>query len=197
MGHVLAAVGRVESLCVNGEPCEDLFFHFDGPFGDTHRSFVRSLSGHDGDYMRTSSLLKGGKVFNWRSWTGLSTEELGEISTDLGVSVPAGCLLENLILSGVPNFSQLPPTSRLVFPPYEADSQREKVISQAILAVWEENSPCSTVGQRLEEYHSQQGLRSRFVAAAQHRRGVMGIVLSPGRIRVGDSVHVYAPPVRQ
>jgi MOSC domain-containing protein YiiM len=150
------------------------------------------LSGHDGAYIRTSRLQKDSEVFNWRSWTGISQEELAGIENDLGLRVPSGCLLENIIVSGIPNFSKLPPTSRLVFPGMYEDG---KGVTQAILAVWEENSPCDGVGKRLEAHHKQPGLSARFIKAAQNKRGVMGLVLSPGEVRVGDTVLVY-PPVQ-
>ena len=183
------AKGTVEYLCVNGEVRESVDFCLDGPYSDMHTGFIRRLSGHDGEYMRTSSLQRGEKIFNWRSWTGLSCEELSEIEKGLGASIPPGCLLENITVSGIPNFSKLAPTTRLVFP------FRENGFSgkQAMLAVWEENGPCKTVGQRLEDYHNEPGLKTRFVAAAQNKRGVMGIVLAAGEIHRGDEVLVYPP----
>ena len=38
-------------------------------------------------------------------------------------------------------------------------------------------------------------LKTNFIRAAQHRRGVMGFVFAPGSILVGDTVLVY-PPVQ-
>lgn len=181
------ATGRVEALAVNGQSIPGLHFSPDGPSGDAHRGFTRTLSGHDGEYLRTSSLEKGASVFNWRSWTALSTEEIGALEGDLGYSVPVGCLLENIRISGIPNFSRLAPTTRLVFPKHSE--------TQLILAAWEENGPCGTVGRRLESHHAVPGLKSGFIRAAQHRRGVMGFVLAPGSILVGDTVLVY-PPVQ-
>jgi MOSC domain-containing protein YiiM len=189
------AAGKVESLCINGKPLQGLIFWLDGPMGGVHSGrFARKLSGHDGEYIRTSSLERGAPVFNWRSWTGISSEEMSEVESALTVKIPQGCLLENITVSGIPNFSKLAPTTRLVFPPREK-GRYEKSGKQAILAVWEENSPCRTVGERLEEHHHESGLKTRFIAAAQNKRGVMGIVLASGLVRVGDEVLVY-PPVR-
>ncbi len=181
------ATGRVEALAINGQSLNGLHFSPVGPHGDRHHGYTRALSGHDGEYLRTSSLQKGATVFNWRSWTALSTEEVGAIEGELGVSVPVGCLLENLRISGIPNFSKLAPTTRLVFPKHSE--------TQLILAVWEENGPCGTVGRRLAEHHAMPDLKTNFIRAAQHRRGVMGFVLAMGSILVGDTVLVY-PPVQ-
>ena len=182
----LIATGRVESLCINGLAVDAIEFLFDGPQGDTHSGFSRRLSGHDGVYARTSTLTKGATIFNWRTWTALSREELAEIEQTLGVPVPQGCLLENMILVGIPALSKLPPTSRLVFPMRD---------SQTVLAVWEENSPCHVVGQRLADHYGVPDLKKRLIAEAQNKRGVMGLVLSAGRVEIGDEVLVY-PPVQ-
>src|SRR3989344_5756816 len=91
------AVGRVESLALNGVRIGMINFLLSGPVGDTHAGFARRLGGHDGEYMRTSALTKGANVLNWRTWTGLSREELVEVENELDVGIPPGCLLENII----------------------------------------------------------------------------------------------------
>lgn len=186
MKNELVTTGRVESLCINGLPVDAIEFGLDGPQGDSHSGSTRRLSGHDGAYVRSSSLTKGDQVFNWRSWTAVSREELLEIEQALGYSIPQGCLLENLVIAGVPSLSKLAPTTRLVFP---------KRGNQAILAVWEENGPCHVVGKRLEDHYGVPGIKTMLIAEAQNRRGVMGLVLSPGRVEIGDLVLVY-PPVQ-
>ncbi len=185
MKYAPSAVGEVVSLCVNGIVQNTLAFEFIGPVGDKHSSYIRKLSGHDTDYIRTSELERGHNVFNWRSWTGLSTGELAEIEKTLDVPIPPGCLLENISISGIPGFSELAPTTRLVFPPRNE--------TQLILAVWEQNGPCRTVGDRLAAHHNNPDLMTKFVQAAQGKRGVMGFVLSVGRAEVGDEVLVYPP----
>lgn len=190
MAYGPIATGRVESLCLNGTPVESLTMKFDGPIGDTHSGTRRVLSGHDHTFIRTSKLLKGDLVFNARSWTGLSMEELQDIEKTLGVKIPQGCLLENITVRGIPAFSQLPPTSRLVFPFHQGLREGHR---QAILAVWEENTPCKTVGQRLADHHGDFDLMAKFVTEANGKRGVMGFVYASGRIVVGDEVLVYPP----
>lgn len=184
MKNELLATGKVEALCINGSAIDAIEFGFEGPVGDIHSGFTRKLSGHDGGYFRTSALAKGDIAFNWRSWTGLSQEELMEVEQALGCSIPQGCLLENIVVSGIPNFSKLPPTSRLVFP---------KRGTQAVLAVWEENGPCHVVGKRLADHYGEPELQKRLIAGAQNRRGVMGLVLTVGRVEVGDTILVYPP----
>ena len=51
------ATGKVESLCINGAQRQEICFWEGGPRGDTHAAgSTRTLSGHDGEYIRTSSL---------------------------------------------------------------------------------------------------------------------------------------------
>lgn len=179
------AHGEVVSLAVNGDPVHELYFHLDGPEADRHRGFMRRLSGHDGDYIRTSERNKGDLVLNHRSWTGISTEEMAQMEHALNVKIPIGCLLENITFSDIPSFSDLPPMTRLVF------SSHDK--QQAILFVLEKNGPCITVGRRLAEHHGRPELTSMFVNIARNRRGLMGVVFSQGWVEVGDDVRVYPP----
>lgn len=183
------AIGWVDWLGINGEPAEELVFTLDGPVGDRHAGRVRQLSGHDGDYMRTSSLVKGATVLNWRSWTAVSREDMHVTAGILKDEIPAGSLLENIIVSEIPNFSKIVPGSRLVFPRQELNG----LYAQAILGVWEENEPCMVVGKRVEELNDRPGQARDFVRAAQHHRGIMGFVLSAGKIRRHDQVRVYPP----
>ncbi len=181
------ATGTVGSLWVNGRQMPVLKFKFDGPVGDDHAGMTRELDGHDGDYVATSRLKKGHGIFNWRTWTAISIEEMYEVEHTLALKIPGGCLLENIIICGIPGFSQLPPTSRLVFPKKDDGSQ-------VILAVWEENGPCDGVGKRLQNHYPEQDkLSTRFIAAARHKRGVMGFVISEGYVENDDVVEVYPP----
>jgi hypothetical protein len=179
------ATGIVENLLINGELGGlSLTFFADGPAGDRHSGLTRRLNGHDGDYMKTSMLRRGEEVFNWRQWTALSSEELGTIAKGVGASIPPGMFLENLIISRVPHFSKLPPTTRLIFPSRG---------TQLVLAVWGENGPCRTIGQRLAEFHKDPALTTELIKHAQGRRGVMGWVIAPGVAMVGDDVQVWSP----
>ncbi len=186
MKNTQIAEGRVESLSINGSAVQQIWFNLNGPLGDKHTGPTRQISGHDSAYRKTSHLAKGDTVFNWRSWTAISTEETSEVEKELGVLIPQGCLLENMVVSGILNFSQLPPTSRLVFPQHGN-------YTRAILAVWEENGPCKGVGERLQNHYQLDGLCTRFINAAQHKRGVMGLVLSAGLVEIGDVINVYGP----
>ena len=104
------ATGKVESLTIDGKPVESIRFALDGPEGDLHSAITRKLAGHDGRYVQTSDLSQGCEVFNWRAWTGLSVEEMAEVEGALELEIPQGCLLENITVSGIPDFTHLEPT---------------------------------------------------------------------------------------
>lgn len=182
------AVGRVVWLGINGYSVTMLDFNCGGPAGGHNSGNRRSLNGSDSEYLGTSKLKKGDSFFNFNTWTALSREEVNDIEEKLHLPVPNGCLLENIIVSGVPQFSNLNPTTRLVFPQRISNSDR----TQAILAIWEKSK---TVGDRLEQHHRKPGLRADFVAVAPNSSGVTGFVLAAGQINVGDEVLVF-PPVR-
>jgi hypothetical protein len=185
MPNELIAKGRVESVCINGEVKPHIDFWFNGVQGDKHVGFRRMLSKHDGAMKLTSELEKGAEVFNTRQWSGISTEEIGEIEAAIYAKIPPGILQENLTLSGVPNFSKLLSGTRIVCPMRDGH--------QAILAVWQENKPCYVVGRRLAEFHHREELEQNFIRHAQGKRGVVGFVISLGRMMIGDEVLVYPP----
>jgi hypothetical protein len=181
--------GVVTSLALDGSARQEIYFEIQGPTGDSHSTGIRRLGGHDTAFFKTSKAKRDDWVFNWRSWTGLANEELQAVESVLRVGIPVGCLLENIRFSGIGRFSDLPPTSRIVFPQREFGGEMQQVV----LTIWEKNTPCHTVGKRLAEHHNDSDLSSKFVRAAQGKRGVMGFVLTTGLVRVGDKVTVYPP----
>lgn len=175
------AIGKVDAVCVNGGEIEGIMIKREGVFSDIHSHNTRRLSGHDGRFKKTTGLIDGEEVFNWRTWTGISSEEIREVEEAAGFSIPVGIILENIRFSGIPDFSKIQPGSYLVFP------------SKAVLAVWSENGPCKTVGKRLEELHQKEGVNTSFIKHAQGKRGVMGFVLAPGFITKGQEVRLFPP----
>ena len=88
----------------------------------------------------------------------------------------------NLLISGIPALTFLPPTTRLFFE------------RGAVLMVQEENLPCTTSGQAIQDhYPDQPDLASAFPRAGLHRRGLVAWVEHPGVIAAGDSVQADIP----
>ncbi len=155
----------------------------DGFVGDKHRGFERIAASYDRD--PTGTVRR-----NERQWSGVSVEELAIIRERLDLKEPldAGTLGANICVEGIPEFSQLPKGSRLVFP------------SGAVLLVEECNPPCADMGAQIAaKYTTHSGepvAGGMFPKHAMGLRGVVGVVDVPGGIEVGDRVivQVSEPP---
>jgi MOSC domain-containing protein YiiM len=88
----------------------------------------------------------------------------------------------NVVVSGIPDLTLLPPSTRLQFP------------SGAMIVVDAENHPCRYPADIIARHHPEQ--KKGFVAAAMHKRGVVGWVEAEGVIGTGDRITVWIPPQR-
>ncbi|MBY6048182.1 MOSC domain-containing protein [Vannielia litorea] len=123
---------------------------------------------------------RGTPIRNTRQLSILSTEELAEIAQTLGLEELSPDLLgASLILSGLPDFSHIPPGTRLQAP------------SGATITVDLENGPCNFPAKEIEETHPGHG--KGFKAAAMGKRGVTAWIEREGRITVGDTLTVFLP----
>ena len=173
----LAATLKVEALFSNLFEREFLTFDPRGIFREMHGGFARALNKRDQSLCEMSDLRKGDQVFNTRSWTATSLEDLQEIGAEVKVPVEPGDLSENITFSGMEDFSKIPPGSFIVFPRREV---------QLVLAVWAENTPCVSLAESFAKKHNSPELGRRLLSYSLHRRGVMGFVYSSGLVRVGD-----------
>lgn len=167
------------------QPRDSLNAQLDGLVGDRHGSIEREAWGA-GDKQVEGVIRR-----NERQWSAVSVEELAAIAKAMDLTEPlsAASLGANLCLSGVPELSRLPKGSILKFP------------SGAELMVEEYNPPCLDMGKKLASIHSTQSGKAihdtAFSQAAQHTRGLVGVVEVPGMINAGDRVEVtvYQPPL--
>jgi MOSC domain-containing protein YiiM len=147
----------------------------DGIVGDRHRGYERSAL--KGDKQPQGTVRR-----NERQWSAVSSEELFEIQSEMGLREPltATSLGANIYLSGLHQLSRLPKGTTLKFP------------SGAELIVEEYNPPCHDMGKKLAALHSTgsgEALSSTaFSKSAVHRRGVVGSVEVAGLISAGDEV---------
>ena len=150
----------------------------DGFAGDRHASFQRKAWGA-GDKQPKGIIRR-----NERQWSAVSQAELESISQEMDLSevLSAGNIGANLCVAGVPSFSLIPKGSVLRFP------------SGAELLVEEYNPPCLDMGKELASKCSTNSGKpihdTAFAKAAQFRRGLVGVVEVPGRIKAGDEVEV-------
>jgi MOSC domain-containing protein YiiM len=148
---------------------------YDGIPGDRHAGATARAG------VRQKHLKKGTELRNARQLSLLSVEELALISQSLGLpTVAPQWLGANVVVSGRAGFTQLAPSTRLVF------------ASGAVLAVDGDNDPCTQAGGAVERGSGVAGLKARFVKAATDRRGLVAWVEVPGLIRQGDEVTVVA-----
>ncbi len=159
--------------------------------GDRHAG-ARLLDVRERDLL-AFGLPKGIEIANHREVSIVSTEELQEIATalDLPGPIEPGSLGENLIVSGIPRFTDLPMGTQLFF------QKNETTKRTAVLTVWGENVPCTGPGEVIQtQFPDHPDIANRFVKAALRRRGVVASVYSSGFIHPGDTLIIRLPETR-
>ena len=123
---------------------------------------------------------RGTEIRNTRQLSIVSAEEVAEIAETLGLDdLPPELLGASLVVSGVADFSHIPPGTRLQAP------------SGATITVDVENGPCNLPAREIETDHPGHG--KAFKAAAQGKRGVTAWIERPGRIALGDPLTLFLP----
>lgn len=178
--------GRVDAVLLSSERQPSLekrrveavkatYAGFDGDChgGETRSSCVRVRAQYE----------IGTEIRNTRQISILSVEELAVVAAEMGIAeVDPQWVGANLLISGIPDLTQLPPSSRLIFD------------GGASLVVDMENGPCKYPGEVIEGYHPGKG--GLFPKAALGRRGVTAWVERQGMIHAGDAVALHIPPQR-
>lgn len=173
LGWVANRAAALESVSVS-----ELHAGFDGPEGEAHGGLTRpSCSRVAALYPRDT------EIRNTRQFSILSAEELAETAAKMGLSALDPALLgASMVISGIPDFSRLPPSSRL---------QAE---GGATLVVDMENRPCTLPARPIESRHA--GFGKTFKPAAAGRRGITAWVEAEGILRVGAQVRLFVPDQR-
>jgi hypothetical protein len=159
-------------------PADEMRLGLDGPEGDCHTGPTRKSDS------RTLALYpRGLDIRNVRQLTLLSKEELEKMADALGIAaVDPSWLGANLVLSGIPEFTFLPPSTRLQFP------------SGATIVVDMENYPCSQIAEVIGRHHPE--VERMVVKKAMHKRGVTAWVERKGLVKSGDDVSLFIPTQR-
>jgi hypothetical protein len=182
----LKIVGKVEELLARAsrddgfekQRRQSLSLLLSGPEGDCHTGLTR-LS----DSRTLQTYERNTVIRNVRQITMLSVEELADIANIMGLPEVQGAWLgANMVTSGIPDLTLLPPSTRVQFP------------SGATLVVDTENLPCRQVASVIEKIHPEKG--ALFVRAATHKRGVTAWVEREGPVHIGDEIKVFIPPQR-
>ncbi len=178
-------VGCAEALLINDDDrdlCTRAVDHIEADYGgfpgDNHYGLTREAC-----VRVRQQYPKGTEIRNTRQVSVLGAQELQDIAHDLGIeSLQPEWVGANLVLSGIPKLTELPPSTRLIFP------------SGAALVVDMENAPCKFPGEVIERHYPGHG--KAFARVAVGRRGVTAWVERVGRIERGDAVAVHLPPQR-
>ncbi|MEL7543026.1 MAG: MOSC domain-containing protein [Pseudomonadota bacterium] len=164
---------------LQSRPLQQVEVTWDGFVGESHGGQTRPSC---------SRVLKqyperGTEIRNARQITILSLEELAEIARRMEIpNIPPEWVGANLALEGIPDLTQLPPSSRLIFE------------NGTSLVVDMENGPCRFPAEILEAHFPGKG--SAFPRKALGLRGVVAWVERPGLIAVGDRCRLHVPPAR-
>ncbi|WP_420861105.1 MOSC domain-containing protein [Algirhabdus cladophorae] len=122
-------------------------------------------------------------IRNTRQFSIVSAEEMQTVADKIGVATfDPQWIGASIVISGLPDFTHLPPSSRLQMP------------SGATLTVDMENRPCVLPGPYIEA--DAPGVGKKFKAAAKDKRGVTAWVEREGDIAVGDVVTLHIPDQR-
>ncbi|MCR9109386.1 MOSC domain-containing protein [Marivita sp. XM-24bin2] len=170
-------IGRVpnEGDSILSERTEFLDLGFDGPVGERHSGRTRPSCSRV-----TSQYKRGTEIANVRQLSVVSAEELSVIANDIGLDqIDPVWLGATLVIEGMPDFSLVPPSSRLQGP------------DGVTLIIDMENRPCHLPAREIEAVHPGKG--KLFKSAAKNRRGVTAWVERPGRLSLGDTVRLHIP----
>ena len=151
---------------------------YSGPVGEAHGGLTRpSCSRVLGQYPRNTD------IRNTRQFAIVSQEELDRTAADMGLDRLDPALLgSTMVIAGIPDFSHLPPSSRL---------QGE---GGATLVVDMNNRPCTLPARPIENRH--QGFGAKFKPAAVNRRGITAWVEREGTFHLGEKIRLHVPDQR-
>jgi len=154
------------------EATDEISSTIEGIQGDRHFGYTRW------------SKSKECAVRNDRQWTALSVEEVDIIRQNMELrELAAETLGPNIVVQGIPEFSQLPRGTKLLFE------------NGAIFVVEEFTDPCSRMGQHIADKYkidanNQLIKPNLFPKASNNERGLVGVIDRPGIIKPGDAVEV-------
>ncbi len=178
--------GAVQALLVHHKDRPDITsvavdsveVSFEGIAGESHSGLTRKSC------VRVAGQYSQGTVIrNTRQVSIVSAEELAVIAAAMDIEgIKPEWLGANLCLTGIPNLTLLPPSSRLIFS------------TGVSLVVDTENEPCKYPAQVIDSIYPGQG--KRFVKSAMAKRGVTAWVEKTGVLHASDSVVVHIPTQR-
>ncbi len=172
LGHVPAGDS------IRAQAVGSLQLDFSGDAGARHEGVNRASC------VRVKNLYpQGTEIRNVRQLSVLSAEEMDATAAEMGLkNLDPSFLGVSILLRGIPDFTHIPPSSRLQGP------------DGATITVDMENRPCVIPGREIES--DLPGHGAAFKPAAEGRRGVTAWVERPGKLNLGDKLKLFVPDQR-
>ncbi|MBB5752971.1 MOSC domain-containing protein [Prosthecomicrobium pneumaticum] len=153
---------------------EAITLTYGGVAGDLHAGLTRPSGAREPWYRR------GTEMKNDRQVSIVDAGELAEAAALMEIdAIRPEWIGANLVLSGIPDLTWLPPRTRLLFE------------GGATIVIDGHNGPCRQAGAAIaRHYPGREGLDLAFPKAARHRRGLVGWVEREGRVAAGETLTV-------
>lgn len=180
LGGTIVWLGRVadRNVSLQSDPAEELSLTFEGVEGEHHAGHTRLSCARV-----TTQYTKGTEIRNTRQISIVSEEEVAATAEILGIpQIDPQWIGATIVVRGLPDFSLVPPSSRLVFD------------EGASLTVDMENAPCIFPAREIDVHHP--GVGKHYKTAARNRRGVTAWVERPGTLALGARFDLHVPPQR-
>lgn len=157
---------------------KEMFASFAGAADEAHAGLTRASCSRV-----VTQYPKGTEIRNTRQFSVVSAEELSQIAANMGIeALDPSWIGASIVISGLPDFTHLPPSSRLQF------------ATGATLVVDMLNRPCNLPVAVIDRHLP--GAGRTFKAAARGLRGVTAWVEREGALFVGDEVRLHVPQQR-
>jgi hypothetical protein len=174
---------KIEQLLVNfsresgieSQSVNSIEVNYEGFVGESHSGLTRASCARV-----LSQYQRGTEISNVRQITIISIEELDKIAQLLQLPyLKPEWLGANIVVSGIADFSLIPPSSRLIS------------TSGVSIVVDMVNHPCRYVGDVINQHFPDKG--KLFPKEAFHLRGVTGWVEKEGSLVCGESFQLHIP----
>ena len=168
----------VEKLVIRSVPLTEMPLSFAGYVGESHAGLTRpSCSRVLKQHPRNT------KIRNVRQLAVVSAEEMAEVAAVMGLAeLDYAWVGASLVVEGIPDFTHLPPSSRLQGP------------DGVTLVIDMENLPCQEPAVTIDK--ALPGMGKGFKAAAKGKRGVTAWVEREGVLRLGEVMTLHVPAQR-
>jgi hypothetical protein len=168
----------VEKLVIRSGPVTEMPLTFAGYAGEVHAGLTRpSCSRVLKQHPRNT------EIRNVRQLAVVSAEEMAEVAATMGLeAMDYAWVGASLVVEGIPDFTHLPPSSRLQGP------------DGATLVIDMENLPCQEPAVTIDK--ALPGMGKGFKRAAAGKRGVTAWVEREGVLRLGDVLVLHVPQQR-